>query len=344
MAKARAHRTRRTQENGVSTATADSSSDATIEPIGLSGALDRETRAAEDADNAEKRSAENAEKRGEVRDPRRNLAPAADDWGHADPGGRLLRCFSCGGRLRGACARLAMTGCHRLSPRLPRPDRRGPRLAGSAGSAGSVRSACSPTTGAPVTGRVGADGGIVSRLLFAVVGDTRPPPSTTPAAIRRMSSPRSTRASTLSNPAGDGPLDGRLHVRVGSPRGGDSQAGPQLDIYMQARARSPAPSFGARQTTSAPAQRARTAAADRRRDDGETTSPSSSRCSGRSERPTPTTRSTSSRWTPVDGEVVFVAANAWSGAQEAWLDPPREAEHVHLRGRHEPASATAPRA
>ena len=55
------------------------------------------------------------------------------------------------------------------------------------------------TPGAPYdggtapTGSVGADGGSVSRLYFAVVGDTRPRTRTTRRATRRRSSRRSTR-------------------------------------------------------------------------------------------------------------------------------------------------------
>jgi len=340
--KARAHRTRRTQENGVSTATA-------IRPVTLpssrSGyrALDRETRAAEDADNAEKRSAENAEKRGEVRDPRRNLAPAADDWGM-----RIRVGASCVASLAvAACAGPAPPrddGLPPPLPRLPRPDRRGPRLRWLRCSAGSVRSACSLRRRAARHGRSARTADRVAPSLRRV-GDTRPATvddtggypadviTTIYAGIHALE-PRP--AMVLST--------GDYMFASASPRGGDSQAGPQLDIYMQARARSPAPSFRRSATTSAPAPRARTAARDRRRDDGELRRLRRADArADRRDRPyyavdlvagTPRGRRSSSSSRPTRGRA----------RRKRGSSPPREADHVHLRGRHEPASATSARA
>ena len=155
--------------------------------------------------------------------------------------GRCARRWSCASLAprRGRATSAATSGSHR---RVSRPclRRRGPesRLR-------SVR--CCPTAADPRSsvgsGRMaGRSRGYSSRS-----SETRARPrSTTLAATRLTSSRPSTRASARSIPGR--PWSYRpatTSSRRRLPRGGDSQAGPQLDIYLQARARFPGPLFPA---------------------------------------------------------------------------------------------------
>jgi hypothetical protein len=94
------------------------------------------------------------------------------------------------------------------------------------------------------TGSVGADGGAVSALYFAVVGDTRPPVVTT------SLSPTSGYPTTIINKIYQdiASLDPQPQFVIST---GDymyatgGSAGPQLALYMQARALFPGPNFPA---------------------------------------------------------------------------------------------------
>ncbi len=197
--------------------------------------------------------------------------------------------------------------------------------------------------GPPVTGRVGADGGTVSRLLFAAVGDTRPATvddtggypaniiTTIYAGIRALEPRPSMVLST-----GD-------YVFASTPsRGGDSQAGPQLDIYMQARARFPGPLFpalGNHECTGATSSNCGPGAAD-----GVTANYSAvlEKMLAPIGKSVPyyaiDVAAADATWT---AKFVFIAANAWSSPQEAWLESTLAKPSTYTFViRHEPASAT----
>lgn len=198
--------------------------------------------------------------------------------------------------------------------------------------------------GPPIKGTVGADGGALSRLLFAVVGDTRPAtvddtggyPTDIITAIYR----------------GIRTLDPRPAMVVSTgdyvfasvpPRGGDSQAGPQLDIYMQARARFPGPLFpalGNHECTGATSSNCGPGSAD-----GVTANYSVflEKMLAPVGKTAPyyevDVGAADATWT---AKFVFIAANAWSREQESWLDAAlaRPSTYTFVV-RHEPASATS---
>ena len=198
--------------------------------------------------------------------------------------------------------------------------------------------------GPPALGRVGANGGTLSRLLFAVVGDTRPATIddtagypvdviTTIYADIRALEPRP--AMVLST--GD-----YLFASV-PPRAGESQAAPQLDIYLQARARFPGPLFpalGNHECTGATSSNCGAGAAD-----GVTTNYSA--FLQKMLAPIGQARpyyavdiaASDATWT---AKFVFVAANAWSADQAAWLEATLSKPSTYtFVVRHEPASATS---
>ena len=198
--------------------------------------------------------------------------------------------------------------------------------------------------GPPVTGRVGTDGGSVSRLVFAVVGDTRPATiddtggypaeviTTIYAGIRALEPRPSMVLST-----------GDYMFASTSPRGGDSQAGPQLDIYMQARGRFSGPLFpalGNHECTGATSSNCGRGTADGMTANYVAFLEKMLAPLGRTDPYYAIDVAALDRtWT---AKFVFIAANAWSSAQEAWLETAlaRPTTYTFVV-RHEPASATS---
>jgi hypothetical protein len=198
--------------------------------------------------------------------------------------------------------------------------------------------------GPPITGSVGADGGTLSRLLFAVVGDTRP------ATVDDTGGYPTDVVTAIY--AGIRGLDPRPAMVVATgdylfasarPRAGESQAGPQLDIYMQARARFPGPLFpalGNHECTGATSSNCGPGGAD-----GVTANYSAflekmlAPIGKTAPYYTVEVAAPDAAWT---AKFVFVAANAWSRDEESWLDAAlaRPSTYTFVV-RHEPASATA---
>jgi hypothetical protein len=198
--------------------------------------------------------------------------------------------------------------------------------------------------GPPVAGRIGSDGGLLSRLFFAVVGDTRP------ATVDDTGGYPADVITAIY--AGVRALDPRPAMVVSTgdylfastpPRGGESQAGPQLDIYMQARARFPGPLFpalGNHECTGATSSNCGPGTAD-----GVTANYSAflEKMLAPIGKTDPYYAvyidAEDATWT---GKFVFVAANAWSSAQEAWLESTLAKPSTYtFVVRHEPASATS---
>jgi hypothetical protein len=189
---------------------------------------------------------------------------------------------------------------------------------------------------------VGHDGGTASRLFFAVVGDTRPATLDDTAGYpsRVVSTIFGDIAAMHPRPAwvvstGD-------YVFASASRG---QAEPQLDVYLQARARFAGPLFpalGNHECTGATASNCGPGAAD-----GEPANylafvrkmlaPIAESAPYYAIRVDASDR----RWS---AKTVFVAANAWSTAQASWLDEALSPATTYtFVVRHEPASAdTAP--
>jgi hypothetical protein len=210
--------------------------------------------------------------------------------------------------------------------------------------------------GAPVIGQVGADGGTLSRLLFAVVGDTRPatPDDTegypTPIVTAIYADLRALRprpAMVVST--------GDYMFASTSPPHGESQASPQLDIYMQARERFPGaffPAMGNHECTGATSSNCGYGASN-----GVTANYSAflRLMLGPIQKSEPyyaldIDEADARREAGVDAaapwtaKFVFIAANAWSSTQESWLEATlaRPSTYTFVV-RHEPASAsTAP--
>ena len=200
--------------------------------------------------------------------------------------------------------------------------------------------------GPPALGQVGPDGGTLSRVLFAVVGDTRP------ATVDDTSGyPADVVTSVF---GGINALAARppMVVSTGdyvfasaSSTAANSQASPQFDIYMQARARFAGaffPAMGNHECTGATSSNCGAGAAN-----GE---------------PANYAAFVAKMLAPIhetlpyyaidvganDGtwsvKFVFVAANAWSSAQDAWFESvmARPTTYTFVV-RHEPATAnTAP--
>jgi hypothetical protein len=203
--------------------------------------------------------------------------------------------------------------------------------------------------GDPVIGQLGVDGGTLSRLLFAVVGDTRPatpddtlgyPTQVITAIYADLRALRPRPALVVST--------GDYMFASTASRQSESQAGPQLDIYMQARSRFPGaffPAMGNHECTGATSSNCGPAAssgvtanyaaflrqmlAPIQKSDPyyaiDIDAAEAGRDAGRA-------------WT---AKFVFVAANAWSSAQESWLETTlgRPSTYTFVV-RHEPASAT----
>ncbi|AKV00746.1 hypothetical protein AKJ09_07409 [Labilithrix luteola] len=184
-------------------------------------------------------------------------------------------------------------------------------------------SGCGPTgapldAGAPATGTVTGNGGSLSRLLFAVVGDTRPPSINDTAAYP---------STIIDKIYGD--------IQAFTPRPafvvstGDymfassfsAESGPQLDKYLAARAKFDGPLFpamGNHECTGGTTSNCGPGAPD-----GVTNNFTSflNKMLGPIGKPDPyyviNINATDHSWT---AKFVFIAANAWSTAQESWLN------------------------
>jgi hypothetical protein len=204
--------------------------------------------------------------------------------------------------------------------------------------------------GLPVAGQVGADGGALSRLLFAVVGDSRPatvddtngyPAHVVATLFSDIAALRPRPPMVLST--GDYVFASASRASRASPPGASGQAAPQLDVYLQARARFPGAFFPAM-------------------GNHECTGATSSNCGAGASSGEPSNYAAfvdkmlapigeaapyyaidvvapDAAWT---AKFVFVAANAWSGAQEAWLESTMARPSTYtFVVRHEPATADA---
>ncbi len=216
-----------------------------------------------------------------------------------------------------------------------------PADAGSTGCTGGGGGLFDAGTG-PITGSVGPNGGSVSRLFFTVIGDTRPPnvddTSGYPTAII---SQLYTDISGL-NPV---PL---FSVSTGdymfaSTSGG--QASPQLDLYLQARAKFPGtffPAMGNHECTGATASNCGSG-----NQDGITDNYTQflSKLLGPIQKTAPyysvDINASDNSWT---SKFVFVAANAWDSTQASWLQQTMARQTTYtFVVRHESSSAnTAP--
>ncbi len=208
-----------------------------------------------------------------------------------------------------------------------REDGRGLDWPATAPSSSRPAAAASPPLvayvgGPPIKGTVGADGGTLSRLLFAAVGDTRPAtvddtggyPTDIITAIYggiRALDPRP--AMVVST--------GDYLFASTARRGGENQAGPQLDIYLQARARFPGPLFpalGNHECTGATSSNCGPGGVD-----GVTANYAAflEKMLAPIGKTAPyyavMVAAADASWT---AKFLFIAANAWSGEEESWFD------------------------
>lgn len=172
--------------------------------------------------------------------------------------------------------------------------------------------------GAPPVGTVGASGGTVSRLLFAVVGDTRP------AAIQDTAGYPSAIIDRIYTDVEAFSPHPSFVINTGdymfaSPYG--SEAGPQLDLYLKARAKYSGPIFPAMGNHECTGST--TSNCGNNNKDGITNNYTAfiSKLLSPIQKTDPyyeiRVDATDGSWT---SKFVFVAANAWDSAQSAWLD------------------------
>jgi Calcineurin-like phosphoesterase len=234
-------------------------------------------------------------------------------------------------------------------------------LAGTAGAALSVLLGCGDSAGREVPARaragspatpaatpgtigpIGANGGIAARLLFACVGDTRPPTEDDTSAY-----PASVITQIFASIQALEPQPA-FAIATGdyvfASNRPDTQAAPQLDIYLEARARFQGaffPAMGNHECTGATTSNCGSGAQD-----GVT----ANYAAFMQKLLAPVQKSEPYYVIRVDAgdrgwsaKFVFVAANAWSIAQENWLEAAlSQATTYTFIVRHEPATAvTAP--
>ena len=200
--------------------------------------------------------------------------------------------------------------------------------------------------GAPVTGHLGADGGALSRLLFAAIGDTRP------ATVDDTNGyPVGVLTTIFAGIVGLRPSPPMVvstgdYLFASAARGAQNpQGAPQLDIYMQARARFQGaffPAMGNHECTGATNSNCGAGASN-----GEPPNYIAfvDKMLAPIGKPLPyyaiDVSAQDGAWT---SKFVFVAANAWSSAQEAWFESvmARPTTYTFVV-RHEPTTAnTAP--
>jgi hypothetical protein len=193
--------------------------------------------------------------------------------------------------------------------------------------------------GAPITGSVGPTGGSVSRLFFAIVGDTRPATNNDtvgyPTAIitkiyQNLAALSVVPSFTVST--GD--------YMFAAP--GSGQSAPQLDLYLGARKAFANPWFPAMGNHECTGMTASNCGAGNK--DGLTSNYTDflSKLLGPIGQTNPYytlhVNAADGSWT---AKFVFIAANAWTSDQATWLDAALAEKTTYtFVVRHEPASAT----
>jgi hypothetical protein len=217
-----------------------------------------------------------------------------------------------------------------------------PTDAGTGGGDGGATTPPPPTDGGTVSGTLGANGGTLSSLLFAVVGDTRPATiddtSAYPSAIiKQIYADISARSPMPPFVVSTG--DYMFATASGS------QASPQADLYLAARATYSGmwyPAMGNHECTGATASNCGPGGSS-----GTTNNYSVflSKLLGPIAKTTPyytiNINAPDGSWT---SKFVFIAANAWDSTQSSWLDAELAKSTTYtFIVRHEPAAAnTAP--
>jgi len=233
--------------------------------------------------------------------------PPTDTCGPLDGPNVKSTCTSCAGK--STCQTNGCYGgwwCNRTTNRCQSPPT-------DCGSSGGPLDA-----GPPVMGTVGANGGSLSRLLFAVVGDTRPAsiddtPGYPTAVIDKIFSDVEAFAPRPAFVVSTG--DYMFASTFGT------QAGAQLDLYLGARAKysqAVFPAMGNHECTGATASNCGPGATN-----GETNNYQAflSKMLGPIQKTSPyyeiDVDALDKSW---NAKLVFVAANAWDDAQATWLE------------------------
>lgn len=213
---------------------------------------------------------------------------------------------------------------------IPATDVCGPSPGPTPGGSGAI-----PSHGA-VSGTVNTNGGTLSRLQFAIIGDTRPPvindtrgyPSAT---IHQIYSD----ITALKVPFVVGSGDYLFSA------GNGTQAAPQLDLYLAARAQFPGPFFPAIGNHECDGNVTSNCGAGNK--NGETTnykeyvSKLLTPIGQREPWYTIDVNAKDGSWT---AKFLFVAANAWSTAQETWMKSAMAKPTTYtFIVRHEPSQA-----
>jgi hypothetical protein len=226
--------------------------------------------------------------------------------------------------------------CNTASGRCQAPP------ASCAGGGGGMGSGMPYDGGAPPAGSVGSDGGSVSRLYFAIVGDTRPPsPDDTAAYPTSIITQIFTRIEALSpRPSFVVSTGDYMFATTGGAEGS-----AQLDLYLSARSKFSGvlfPAMGNHECTGYTNSNCGPGNAD-----GVTNNYTAflSKLLAPVAQTSPyyeiDIAASDGTWT---AKFLFVAANAWTQTQAAWLDQAMSRQTTYtLVLRHEPAAAnTAP--
>ena len=191
---------------------------------------------------------------------------------------------------------------------------------------------------APITGNVGVNGGTASRLYFAVVGDTRPanPDETSgyPTAIITK---------IYSDIAGLSPQP-LFVVTTGDymfSTPGAGTAGPQMSLYLTAQSQFKGTAFGGMGNHECTGATASNCATDATENYNVFMSQMLGPLGVTKPYYSVSINASDNSWT---SKIVFIAANAWDGAQASWLDATLSQNTTYTFViRHEPADAnTAP--
>lgn len=210
------------------------------------------------------------------------------------------------------------------------------------GSSGGSSSGGGVDGGTPPTGSVGNTGGSVSRLLFAVVGDTRPPNTDDTSGYPTAIATKIFQDIESMNPR---PSFGVSTGDYMFATPGNGQASPQLNLYITARSNFSNlmfPAMGNHECTGYTASNCGSGNTDGLTENYNAFLSMMLKPLGQSN---PyyaiNVNSSSGAWT---AKFVFVAANAWTSAQGSWLQSTLAQPTTYtFLIRHEPASAnTAP--
>jgi len=268
------------------------------------------------------------------------------DCGPLAPPGTTATCSSCSGNSGSTtCQANGCYGgwyCNTQTSKCQSPPATCGGGSSSGGSSGSGSSSGGIDAGAPPTGSVGPTGGTVSRLYFAVVGDTRPAnvddTSGYPTAIitkifqdLASMSPRP----TFGVSTGD--------YMFATP--GNGTAAPQLNLYLQARASFTNPMFPAMGNHECNGYTASNCGSGNTDGVTENYTAFLTQLLAPVQQTSPyysiNVSGTGGAWT---AKFVFVAGNAWDSAQSSWLTSTLAVTTTYtFIMRHESASAnTAP--